>query len=291
MTRIFNLGSVNIDHVYQVPHLVRPGETLSSTRYSRGAGGKGFNQSIALARAGAAVSHIGCIGSDGQWLRDQLEADGVDCRPLLQVPEPTGHAIIQVLPGGENAIVLHAGANKAVSPAQIEGALREAEAGDWLLCQNETNEVPLALEMARKKGMKTAYNAAPADPAFPRESLRDVDLLLVNETEACALGNCVSPTESVTRLRAEFPGMEIILTLGAEGAIWSRPDCLEKIPAPVVKAVDTTAAGDTFTGYCLAALMDGQAPALALVMACKAASLSVTRPGAAQSIPWKREVT
>ncbi|MEI6033001.1 MAG: ribokinase [Verrucomicrobiae bacterium] len=290
MSRIFNLGSVNIDHVYQVPHLVRPGETLSSTGYSRGAGGKGFNQSVALARAGASVSHIGCIGADGEWLREFLTAEGVDCQNLLTVSGATGHAIIQVVPQGENAIVLHGGANADTTGNLVSSALESSCAGDWFLCQNETSHVEESLRLARAAGLKTAYNAAPADTAISGEALRHVDLLIVNETEAAALGKGDSPQGSVARVREAHPQMQVILTLGAEGAIWSGSNWEVSAAPPACTVVDTTAAGDTFAGYCLAALMEGLPPAAALDRACRAAAISVTRPGAAQSIPRSFEL-
>ena len=290
MSRIFNLGSVNIDHVYQVPHFARPGETLASTGYSRGAGGKGFNQSVALARAGADVSHIGCIGEDGEWLRQMLVADGADCENLNASNEPTGHAIIQIVPSGENTIVLHGGANRSPTTDMVAAALGSAGPGDWFLCQNETSCVPEALRVAKAAGLKTAYNAAPADPAMSAPALPYVDILIVNETEADALGGGHSPQDSVARIRAAHPGMDVILTLGAEGALWSGPSCQAHAAPPACKVVDTTAAGDTFTGYCLAALMQGLPPAVALELGCKAAAISVTRSGAAQSIPHRDEL-
>jgi ribokinase len=290
MSRIFNFGSVNIDHVYQVPYLARPGETLASTGYGRGAGGKGFNQSVALARAGADVCHIGCIGEDGGWLRQLLVADGVDCKHLHASNEPTGHAIIQVLPGGENAIVLHGGANRSPTTGLVAGALTTARPGDWFLCQNETSCAPEALRLAKAAGLKTAYNAAPANPAMSAPALPYVDILIINETEADALGGGHSRQDPVARIRDAHPGMDVILTLGAEGALWSGPSCQAQAAPPACKVVDTTAAGDTFTGYCLAALMEGIRPSDALVRACRAAALSVTRHGAALSIPCRSEL-
>ena len=290
MSRIFNLGSVNIDHVYQVPHLVRPGETLASTRYSRGAGGKGFNQSVALARAGASVHHIGCIGPDGEWLREFLIAEAVGCAGLQTVGEATGHAIIQVVPGGENAIVLHAGANQSTTAAAVAEALESARPGDWVLCQNETSCVPEALRMAKAAGLKTAYNAAPADVEISAPALPHVDILIVNETEAAALGGGGSPEQALELLGEKYPQMDVIVTLGAAGAIWYGHGLSERATSLACRVVDTTAAGDTFTGYCLAAILEGLSPAEALSLACRAAALSVTRAGAAQSIPRRPEL-
>ena len=290
MSRVFNLGSVNIDHVYRMPRLARPGETLSSLGYARGPGGKGFNQSLALARAGASVSHIGFIGEDGAWLRDFLSAEGVDCAGLGVADDATGHAIIQVLPGGENSIFLHAGANRHATRESVRAALAGAQADDWFLCQNETSAVAESLEEARKLGIKTALNAAPALDPKCAAILHNVDLLVVNESEAAALGGLSSPTEALAKLRSDFPALNIVLTLGAEGAIWSGPQIREKSPAVPADVVDTTAAGDTFTGYLLAALMRGSCPLVALALANRAASIAVSRAGAAASIPFLREL-
>lgn len=285
MSRVFNFGSINIDHVYRMPRLAQPGETLSSLSYSRGAGGKGLNQSVALARAGAMVSHIGFIGEDGIWLRDFLAAEGVDCGGIRVVPHPTGHAVVQVLPGGENCIFLYAGANQLADRAALRQALAGAHADDWFLCQNETSAVADALDEAKCRGLKTAFNAAPAPDGGSVGFLQSVDLLLVNESEACALGRTSSPEDGVASLRSDFPRMNIVLTLGERGAVWSGPEIREIVPAVATDVVDTTAAGDTFAGYLLAAVVRGRSPAEALALAARAASITVSRAGAAASIP------
>lgn len=290
MSRVFNFGSINIDHVYRMPRLVQPGETISSLGYTRGPGGKGFNQSVALARAGARVSHIGFIGADGAWLRDFLAAEGVDCADIGVAGDATGHAIIQVLPGGENSIFLHAGANHRATRESVHAALANARQGDWFLCQNETSAVAGALDDAKQLGLRVAFNAAPALEPGRADILRAVDLLVVNESEASTLGELPSPEDAVARLRSDFPDMNVVLTLGARGAIWSGPGTGESAPAVPADAVDTTAAGDTFTGYLLAGLMRGLGPRQALHDANRAASLAVSRPGAAASIPFLREV-
>lgn len=290
MSRVFNFGSINIDHVYRMQRLPHPGETLSSLGYARGPGGKGLNQSVALARAGVRATHIGFIGEDGAWLRDFLAAEGVDCSSVGVAAEATGHAVIQILPGGDNTIFLHAGANFCATREYVRTALAGARAGDWFLCQNETSAVEEALVEAKRLGMKTAFNAAPANSAGCPGFLGAVDLLVVNESEACALGGTSSPMSAVASLRSAFPRMDIVLTLGACGAVWSGPEADEKVPAVPANAVDTTAAGDTFTGYLMAALMRGDRPAAALALAARAASITVSRAGAAVSIPLLREV-
>jgi ribokinase len=290
MRRVFNFGSINIDHVYRMPRLARPGETLSSSGYTRGPGGKGFNQSVALARAGAAVSHIGFIGGDGAWLRDLLSAEGVDCAGIRVCGEATGHAIIQVLPDGENTIFLHPGANRSAGREPVRTALTDAQPGDWFLCQNETSAVPEALGEAKRLGLKTVLNAAPAPDPPQAGLLKNVDLLIVNESEASALGGLADPMKAAVKLRSNFPELDIVLTLGAAGAVWSGPGISASAPGIAAKAVDTTAAGDTFTGYLLSALLRGKDPREAMALANRAASAAVSRHGAADSIPRLREV-
>lgn len=290
LPRIHNLGSVNIDHVYELPHFVCPGETLASSLYSRGVGGKGFNQSLALRRAGAGVCHIGRIGTDGGWLRVMLEAEGVDCAGLSTSNEATGHAVIQVVPGGENAIVLHAGANGDISDGHVANALASARAGDWFLCQNETSSVAASLRIAREAGLRTAYNAAPAAPDISRACLEDVDFLFVNETEVAALAGKGEAKTAAEQIRADHPHLTVVLTLGSAGSMWIGAGYTLHVPASPCEVVDTTAAGDTFTGYCLAALMRGEVPSDALLFASRAASFCVSRHGAAASIPHMHEL-
>lgn len=286
MPRLLNLGSLNLDLVYRQPHIVRPGETLASTRFERGAGGKGLNQSLAAARAGATVFHAGRVGADGAWLLDLLAADHVDvtaCRQLGEVS--TGHAIIQVADSGENAIVLHAGANHAFAEADLPAMFAGFGVGDWFLTQNETAAVPAALHLAAERGLRVAFNPAPMTPAVCEYPLDAVALLIVNETEAAALSGEGEPGAAIDALRQRLPHADIVLTLGASGAWWAGPAGEHRATPPPVQPIDTTAAGDTFIGYLLASLMRDEPPGSALTVACRAAALSTTRAGAAASIP------
>ena len=289
--RVINLGSINIDHVYQVPHFVRPGETLASASYHRGAGGKGFNQSIALARAGQAVCHLGALGEDGAWLREKLAAEHVDTRHLHASTEPTGHAIIQVIPAGQNSIVLHAGANHYIPPAALDSAFADATPSDWLLTQNETTSVPEALRAARARGLRVCLNPAPFTPAVVTFPFECVDLLVLNETEGTDLSGQTAAAAILDALLTRWPHLAIVLTLGADGAIHATRETRVQVPAKRVHVIDTTAAGDTFIGYFLAAQLSGQAPRDALERATRAAAITVTRPGAADSIPFAAELT
>lgn len=283
---IFNLGSINADHFYRLPHLPAPGETLAATLYERGLGGKGANQSVAAARAGADVRHIGAIGSDGRWMRDELRADGVDCTHVTEVGTASGHAMITVDAAGENAIVLFAGANRVVPLVSLEAALSDAAPGDYLLMQNETSLQQEAVELARKKGVFVAYSAAPFEAEAVRRVIEGLDLLLLNAVEAaqlCAALGC--PLEAL-------PVKAVCVTHGAKGAVWH--DLVAKTeqrqPAFAVAPVDTTGAGDTFAGYLVAALSERMTTAAALELASAAAAVKVTRAGTAAAVPKRSEV-
>ena len=289
--KILNFGSLNIDLVYRVPHIVKPGETLSSHTLATYAGGKGNNQSIALARAGAPVYHAGKIGKDGEWLVDLLKAAGADVRFIRRDPGPTGHAVIQVADSGQNSIVLFPGANRTITPQEIRQTFKHFGKGDILLLQNEINAIPEIMQAAHKSGMEIWFNPAPFDPAIHTYPLSLADLFIVNEIEAADLSGAKTGTPSLATLARQFPAARILMTLGAKGAILKSGPRQWVAPAPKVKAVDTTAAGDTFIGYFIASFIEGLAPGQCLAHACKAAALSVTREGAADSIPRKEEVT
>jgi ribokinase len=302
--KILNFGSFCIDHVYQVPHFVRPGETLPSRSHQVFAGGKGFNQSLAMARAvGAAphesvapsppritLAHAGTIGPDGDFMLAALTEAGVDITDVRRVQSPSGHAVLQVTPSGENAIVLFAGANRAQTRGHIDQVLAGCTRGDLLVLQNEINELPHLLTQAHAQGLRVAFNPAPMDADVPALPLDAVTLLVVNEVEAADLTGAETPARQMADLRARLPGATIILTRGAAGAIWQDAHQTIETPAWPVTAVDTTAAGDTFTGYLIASLAVGLAPDTAMRRAARAAALCVTRPGAADSIPFAAEV-
>jgi ribokinase len=269
---IFNLGSINIDHVYRVAHLPGPGETISDIGYASGLGGKGVNQSLAAAAMGAVVHHIGAVGADGGWIVERLVAAGIDVRDLAEVEAATGHAVVCVDTAAENQIVIHGGANRALTLAQIDRALArtgagaQAGAGDWFLAQNETNLVAEGFARAKALGLKTAYAAAPFDAGAAAGLIGVVDLLAVNEVEAGQLAGHLGTAVE------DLPVPELLVTLGARGARY------------------TTGAGDTFLGAFLAARVGGAGPEAALRQASAAAAIQVTRPGAADAIPAAGEV-
>ena len=288
--RILNYGSLNIDHVYGVHHFVRPGETIGSTSYARFCGGKGLNQSVALARAGAEVWHAGKIGAEGKFLKERLLADGVNVDFVEEVAAPTGHAVIQVDSNGENAIVIHGGANQTITRADAERVLSVFSAGDFILAQNETSALTDLLELAAAGKLKVAFNPAPFSPEVTEYPLEVVDLFILNETEAQGLTGKAGPETAATALLGRYPDAVVILTLGAAGALCADRSGVFREPGQHVAAVDTTAAGDTFIGYFLAQYAKEADLRYCMTVACQAAALCVTRPGAADSIPVLEEI-
>lgn len=281
---IFNLGSINADHVYSVPHLPLPGETLAATNFSIGLGGKGTNQSVAAARAGSKVVHIGAVGPDGEWAKDKLASLGVDVQYVQGLATPTGHAIINVDSDAENAIVLFPGANEALSAEGVRQALSVGKKGDILLLQNETAHQALAAEYAQKIGMQVIYSAAPFSIEAVRAVLPYVSMLAMNEVESEQL--CAALETDIEHLPVE----ETLVTFGSEGAQWRGKGEAISIDSFKVSPVDTTAAGDTFAGYFAAARDQGEHVPQAMKLAAAAAAIKVTRSGAADAIPERSEV-
>lgn len=281
---IYNLGSINIDLVYRVPHLPAPGETLASTEFSKGLGGKGANMSVAATRAGARCVHIGAVGEDGRWALDRLKAYGVEADHITLSSEATGHAIIAVDEAGENTIILHPGANHAILETDVAAAMTGATQSDTFLFQNETNALQASTKAAREHGMRIAHAAAPFEVASVIPVLPLIDLLVLNEVEAQQL-------ESATgKSLADMQVPDLVVTLGAKGCRWHSLGKVRKFAAHPVTPLDTTGAGDTFTGYLIAALDQGQSMEDAIDLAGKAGAFMVTRMGTADVIPTLAEV-
>ena len=278
---VYNLGSINLDHVYRVPHLPLPGETLSAVDYTVGLGGKGANQSVAVAKAGAAIRHIGCVGREGTWALGRLRDYGVDVSRVTIGEQPTGHAIINVDPGGENAIVIFPGANHGIDAVAMDEALADGVTGDTLMIQNETSLRVEAARIAQQKRMFVVYSAAPFDAEAVRAILPHVSLLVVNEGEAAQLQVALNGR----------PEVDMVITRGSKGAEWISVGAEPVFqPAFRVTPVDTTGAGDTFIGTLVAGIDLGLSRVEAMRRAAAAAALQVTRPGAAQAIPTAQEV-
>lgn len=283
---IFNLGSVNADFFYRVPHLPGPGETLAASEVRRGLGGKGANMSVAAARAGARCVHVGAVGADGRWAVERLLEYGVDTRHLAEVETGTGHAVIMVDEAGENAIVIYGGANQVIPEAAVGAALSEGGPGDTLVMQNETNGQRGAAQMAQDLGLRVVYAAAPFDAGAVQEVLGLCDMLVLNEVEGgqlCAAMGCGL---------SDLPVAHVIETLGARGVRWhdTGAGAVKEMPAPPAEVVDTTGAGDTFTGYFLAGLDRGMPVEQAIGLGMQAAALMVARVGTADVIPDLAEV-
>lgn len=294
MTKVLNFGSLNLDYVYSVDHFVQPGETLSASSQAVNPGGKGLNQSIALARAGAQTCHAGCLGVGGEMLEAILKESGVDTSPLKHVRELQGNAIIQVTPSGENCILLYGGSNQCVTEEQVEATLAAFSKNDWLVLQNEINNLPLIVSKAHEQGMKIVLNPSPYDKKLSAVDFSKLSWLLVNEVEAAQISGSDDAGEAWRLLHERYPALSVLITLGGAGSVACQVDgdrvITAKQAALRVKAVDTTAAGDTYTGYFIAGLMEGRPLSECMLRASTAAAISVTRHGAAPSIPSRDEV-
>jgi len=288
--KILNFGSSNIDLVYKVEHITRPGETLAADLLQIHPGGKGLNQSIAIAKAGAKVYHAGCIGEDGQWLRTMMSESGINLCYLKTVSEKTGHAVIQVDANAENCIIIYHGANYCVTKEQIDQVLEDFDPGDILLTQNEISHLPYLLEQAYKKGMHTVFNPSPYHPELQSLPLQQVRWLILNETEATGFFNTVEACIIQKYLQQNCPELRIVLTLGKKGSVYLDSGKILSQPAYQVNCLDTTAAGDTFTGYFIAQITAGSTPETALRIAAAASAIAVSRMGASSSIPMYDEV-
>lgn len=288
--KIFVFGSLNIDRVYQVDSFVQAGETIASTDLQVFPGGKGLNQAIALARAGADVHMVGNIGVDGQLLKECLQADRIPTEYLREIDGVSGHAIIQVDSSGENCILLFSGANHKMEPAFVEEVVSMMDEGDLILLQNEINEVPFIMRHAAKAGMKIVFNPSPITRDIESYPLNLVDLCILNEVEGAAMTGAVTPEEILARMAEKYPSTAVVLTLGEEGSYYQFRQ--EKIRQQAFHnaTVDTTAAGDTFTGFFLAGIAGGKSVAESMEIASMAASITISRKGASTSIPNRTEV-
>jgi ribokinase len=291
MKKILNIGSINIDYVYDVEHFVRPGETISAPSVSVFPGGKGLNQSVAMARAGGNVYHAGRVGRDGLGMIDIMKDAGVDAGLVDSSGSATGHAIIQVNAAGENCIIIHPGANFELDRNFIDNALSSFGEGDFLVLQNEVNNVPYAMEAASRKGLRIAFNLAPFGPEINEYPLGLVDIFLVNETEGRGISGMCGPEEILDEMARRFPSAAVVLTLGSDGALYRGAGEKDTLPQGIydVSVVDTTAAGDTFTGFFISLTAERKPPAEALRISAAAAAIAVSRKGASSSVPTLAE--
>ena len=288
--RVLNIGSLNLDYVYSVDHIILPGETEATGTRNTFLGGKGMNQSCALAKAGVEVYHGGLIGEDGKVFLDACKKYGVHSEFIRIVDGPSGHTVIQIDKNAQNSILLYSGANQKLTTEYIDEVLSHFGSDDILLLQNEVNLLPYIVDKAYEKGMLIALNPSPYNEKLDAVDMKKIGIFLLNEVEGFQLTGKQAPEEIIEAVRQLYPHARIVLTLGKDGAVYADQEQKHYQPIFKVKAVDTTAAGDTFTGYFLAGLADGMSIPEVLRMSAKASSIAVTRPGAVPSIPYRDEV-
>ena len=288
--KVLNIGSMNLDYVYQVDHIVMPGETQASSGMNIFLGGKGMNQSIALAKAGVEVYHGGFVGEDGDPFIKACQEYGVHGDYIRKIDGRTGHTIIQIDRNAQNCILLFGGANQALTEAYVDEVLSHFEPGDILLLQNEVNLIPYMVDRAYEKGMQIALNPSPFDEKLDAVDMHKISIFLLNEIEGGQITGRSKPDEILDEMMARFPDAKIVLTLGGDGAVYAEAGQKYHQPIFKVQAVDTTAAGDTFTGYFLAGLIEGMPVTEILRMSARASAIAVTRQGAVPSIPYRSEV-
>jgi ribokinase len=298
--KVLVFGSLNIDLIYSLDHIVSPGETVSSRSFKKSAGGKGANQAAALGKAGVAVYMAGKIGPDGLFLVDLLKSYGVNTENVTVYEGATGQAIIQLDRQSQNAIILYAGGNGAVTAEEAVKVLAGFDAEDILVLQNEISHLREIMEEAKSRGLSIYFNPSPFDHTIKELPLNLVDVFFVNEIEGAAmagmstgkgpLDGSVPAAEILDCLTAAYPRSGIVLTLGKKGVHYGYGE--ERARGEIINlpVVDTTGAGDTFTGYFIAARCRNHSLTEALHLACKASSIAVSRTGAMESIPFAREV-
>ncbi|WP_458459142.1 ribokinase [Pseudobutyrivibrio sp.] len=288
--KVLNFGSLNLDYTYQVAHIVRAGETILAKEVNMNLGGKGFNQSVALSRAGLVCFHAGLVGEEGLEFYDACETFGIKTDYIKTVTGRCGHTVIQVDENGQNSIVLFGGANQKNSKEYVDEVLKNFDTGDVIILQNEINELPYLIDQAFAKGMTIVLNPSPYDERLEECDLGKVSVFVLNETEGQQMTGMTTPATIISAMAASYSNAKIVLTLGEGGSIYHHGDEELYQPAFKVDAVDTTAAGDTFTGYFVAGLIKKLPMREVLINSSKAAALAVTKHGAASSIPFMSEV-
>ena len=289
--KILNFGSLNLDYIYQVPHFLSPGETLAAADQRVVPGGKGLNQSIALARAGAQVFHAGVIGIGGEQLKSVLTESGVNVSYLEERNVLQGNAVIQVNSAGENCILLFGGSNRSIDPEQVHRTLDAFGPDDILILQNEVSCLKQMVETGLEKKMRIVLNPSPFDASLMELPLNRLSWIFINEVEGRQLTGEEKAEDILAQIRCRYPDLKVVLTLGKNGSLCAVPgEQVIRQPIFPVKAADTTAAGDTFTGYFIAAYAQGRPLPECMRRASAASAISVSRIGASVSIPCAEEV-
>ncbi len=297
--KVVVVGSLNMDLVARAQRLPRPGETLAGDTFFTVPGGKGANQAVAVARLGGSVAMVGSVGDDayGEQLRAALVAEGVDCQGVgVCAGVSSGVALITVDASSQNCIVIVPGGNGLLTPQAVQRFDALLQAAEVIICQLEVpaDTVAWTLARGRELGKRVILNPAPATGPLPPEWFAHIDYLTPNESEAEALTGLTVHDQASARTAAEqllqLGAGKVIVTLGAQGALFVSRDGSWHYPAPAVKALDTTAAGDTFVGGFAAGLVRGLGEGEAIAFGQRAAALSVTRAGAQPSIPYLEEL-
>lgn len=288
--KILNIGSINIDNVYSVDKIMRPGETVTSLGFDTFPGGKGLNQSVAVSRAGAKIFHAGCIGADGSDMVKLLKENGVDTSYVKKVSGKTGHAVILVELSGQNSIVVCPGANYEVSREHIDAVLENFGERDMIILQNEISNVGYIVDKAYEKGMCIILNPSPINRKIDEIDFGKVSYLIMNETETEAISGKDEPEEALGYIGSRYPKVKVVLTLGEKGSVYSDGDTKIYQPAFKTDTVDTTAAGDTFTGYFVKGIAAGEKIEDVMRKASLAAAVAVSKMGAVPSIPCEKDI-
>ena len=287
---VLNFGSLNIDYVYGVSHIAKPGETVKALSRNVFAGGKGLNQSIAMARAGVDVFHAGCIGKERTLLLRTLQEENIDTEFIMTLNTDSGHTIIQVEDGGENCIIVNGGANQRIPKNHIDLVMRRFTKNDILVLQNEINNLAYIMEKAYMTGMQIIFNPSPYVDDIKKFPLYTISYFVVNEDEGMKLFDATCLEDIIPHASQQYHGSRVLLTMGKQGAMYYENGAIIRQPAHKVKSVDSVAAGDTFLGYFVHGLTRDLPIDKTLDNAALAASITVTRHGAAMSIPKMEEL-
>lgn len=289
--KILNLGSCNIDMTYNVKSIVRSGETVSAYNLQRFPGGKGLNQAVAAARAGAKVFFAGCIGKDGLFLKDLMDESGVDTKYLQIQNENTGHAIIQVDDNSENSIIIYSGANALITKDYIYEVTSNFESGDYLLLQNEIPNLNFIVTTAYKKKMRIVLNPSPYNEVIKKIDFNMLSWLIINKVEAEDITGVSDAAMAIEKLKKSYPNLNIVVTLGEKGCIYTEKGEIKKQSGYKVNAVDTTGAGDTFTGYFVSGISTDKSICDSIKYATVASAMATLNYGAAVAIPYMNDVS
>ncbi|MDR1539198.1 MAG: PfkB family carbohydrate kinase [Clostridiales bacterium] len=288
--KILNFGSLCFNRIYAVESFARAGNLAKAKAFSVEPGGRGFCQSIAMARAGSLVYHAGKAGSDGQAIIDALNENGVNESFVLRSANSSGHSVIQVNKYGNACVLTNDGANNEITTVEIDQILDNFSAGDFLTLQNEISNVSYIIESASRRGMVVALNPSPVNEALYRVDLNHVNYLILNEDEGYALTGEAKHNRILDKLLDSHTRMKVVLTLGRNGSFYAETRFRLRQDAFVCLEEDSSCAGDAFFGYFISRISMGIKPWTSLRVASEAAAISVSKHGAYTSIPLKEEV-